>query len=128
MQHRRIHSTGRDGIHSDVFLGVFQRGDAGQLDHASLARAVGSDHRETTMTTHRGVVHDATATLLLHHAQLFAQRDEKSGQIRGNDIAPIIQREIGERFGRRLYAGVVEGNVYAPVLLDAAFDKILNLP
>jgi hypothetical protein len=94
-----------------------------------LGRRVGDRHRARRIGRDRTVVDDAATlrTLVLHHAERFADAVERAVQVGLDHLLPLLDRQLVDRHRRRAHAGVVEHQVHAAEALDRGVEQRRNL-
>ena len=110
LDQRRPDVAGADAVDGDAVGRDFERHRLGQAGDAVLGRDVGRLERRGHEGMGRGRVDDAAPAARLHARHGGADGVEGGGQIDGDDLVPLLDRELLDRRDV-LDAGIVDEDV-----------------
>src|SRR5215204_1525096 len=113
LDERRPDVAWADGVAGDVLLGSLERRHLGEADDAVLRRHIGGLEGRGDEPMRRGDVDDAPPPSLAHRRDGEAGGVEGGGEVNGDDLIPLLDRELVDR-SDVLDAGVVDEDVEAP--------------
>src|SRR5208282_3806303 len=111
----------------DAGLGVFERRAFGQSHDRVLARDVDGQAAKAHQSGGRGGIHDRTAPLFAHLANLVLHAEPYALDVDGHHAIEVALGGLVRVDDVALDAGVVVGAVQAPVSLDDPRDQRLHL-
>jgi hypothetical protein len=127
LHHLGVDDPGTDGVDAHVAVGVVERRRLGQADHAVLGGRVRGLAAEASNAGARGGVHERTAALLEHERDLVLHAQEHAAKADPDDAVPFGLADLGDRLDGLFDAGVVEGQIEPPELVDGRLKRRLHI-
>jgi len=112
--HRRANESRTDVIHANAARRVLESRAFGKADDAVLRGVIRAALIATDQTAKRRAVHDGTAALFAHHAELELHTAPDTPQVDAHDPVIVFARRVGRFCEHVLNTRVVVSNIQPP--------------